>query len=305
MGKLLYSPTFGEVEKRAVELIKVLREKNLKIGFVENSLGGFMSSSIVRHRGASKIFAGSIIPYSYEMKRSFGLSSPKGAVSEDFTNICARWFLKRSDADVVVSESSILGPDGGTQEKPVGLSFVSIYSRRSNVSFVNLFKGDREKITSEVCAFCLFAARKHIIGWELQNRTVASTFIEYKNKILIMKRSQRVGTYRRMWGVASGHVEKNETPLQTALKEVEEETSIKAKWVKKIIQGTPFEMIDEEIGIRWYIYPFRMIVKTSVESIVKIDWEHTSYRMIEPSDIHRYKTAPMLYEGYLKTVFNF
>lgn len=300
-----FSPGFGNPEKRMEELSETLQERGLKIGLVENSTGGFLSSLLVRRKGASRIFAGSLIPYSYEMKEAFGLKAQKGAVSEEFTNLSAEKFLEISGADIVVSESSILGPEGGSPEKPVGLSFVSIASKRGKTSFVNLFRGNRLRKIREVSAFCFLTARLHILGWDMKTRPVASTFIEHEGKILIMKRSKKVGTYRGMWGVASGHIEEGETPVQTALKEVREETSIGSEMIKELIQGTPFEVVDPKLGIRWLIHPFRAILNISPRRLIRIDWEHTEFRMIKPSRILSFRTSPMLYEGYLKTVFRF
>ncbi len=299
---LIYSPSFGDYKRRAKEFIEVLRSRGLKVGLVESSLGGFLSHTIVSFKGASKIFVGSVIPYSYDMKNFFNFSSPNGAVSEDYANRSAEIFLNISKADLVVSESSILGPEGGSEQKPVGLSFVSIFSNKGRTSFVNLFRGCRRKIMEEIASFCFFAAKNHIIGWDFQKRSVSSTFLCYNGKILLMRRSKKVGTYRGMWGVVSGHIEEGETPLETALKEIEEETSIKRDSLSNIVQGTQFEVVDPVIGVKWEINPFRAEIN---KAILKIDWEHTRYKFIKPSDIYKFRTAPMLYEGYLKTFFRF
>lgn len=301
MKHILYSPDFGSYQKRVKDFVEILQSKGLRVGFVESSLGGFMSQALVKFPGASKIFVGSIIPYSYDMKESFNL--PKSAVSEDYTNKSAEIFFNMLKADLVISESSILGPGGGSDQKPVGLSFVSIVSSRGRTSFVNLFRGSRLDIMKKVASFCFFVAKNHIIGWDLKERVVSSTFLCYKGKILIMKRSRKVGTYKGMWGVVSGHVEEGETPLETALKEIEEETSIKRDLIKNIFQGMHFEVVDRNIGIKWKINPFRAEIDGKPR--LKIDWEHIQYKFIRPTDIFKFKTAPMLYQGYLKTLFNF
>ncbi|MCS7213385.1 MAG: CinA family protein [Candidatus Calescibacterium sp.] len=298
-----YSPYFGNFEKRAQELVGLLHYKKLKIAFVECSVGGFLSYNIVKRKGASKIFIGSIVPYSYDMKNYFDFNSPKGAVSEEFVDVCAEKFISISGADVVVCESSILGPDGGTPQKPVGLSFVSVRSKKGKTSFVNVFRGDRKRIMENIAAFCFSAAKNHIIGWDLETKEVSSTFVYYNGRILVMKRSRKVGTYKGMWGVASGHIEKGETSLQTAFKELEEETSMKKEFIKEMIQGSPFEFVDPKIRIRWVIHPFLAISAISPVEFVKIDWEHTSFKLIRPSELNKLRTAPMIYEGYLKTVF--
>ena len=64
------------------------------------------------------------------------------------------------------------------------------------------------------------------IGWlvVLIVRSVATSFLTYRGKILVLKRSGKVGSYQGAWAGVSGYVEEDEQPLDTALKEVEEET---------------------------------------------------------------------------------
>jgi 8-oxo-dGTP pyrophosphatase MutT (NUDIX family) len=195
-----------------------------------------------------------------------------------------------------------LGPKGGTEQKPVGLSFLAIASNKGEYSFVNLFKGEREKIMESVASSAFFFAINHILGWELQTRKVASTFVEYKGKILILKRSRKVGSYRGRWGVVSGHIEEGETEEETSLKELKEEIGLDLNLIEKLIKSTPFELSDAKLGIRWEITPFRAILKTKPD--IKIDWEHVKFLWIKPSELSKFKTAPLLYQGYLKTIFN-
>jgi 8-oxo-dGTP pyrophosphatase MutT (NUDIX family) len=238
----------------------------------------------------------------YEVKSFLSADISDGAVSEKCAISLARKIKSITNADLVLSETSILGPKGGTEQKPVGLSFLAIASNKGEYSFVNLFKGEREKIMESVASSAFFFAINHILGWELQTRKVASTFVEYKGKILILKRSRKVGSYRGKWGVVSGHIEEGETEEETSLKELKEEIGLDPKLIEKLIKSTPFELSDAKLGIRWEITPFRAILKTKPD--IKIDWEHVKFLWINPSELSKFKTAPLLYQGYLKTIFN-
>jgi 8-oxo-dGTP pyrophosphatase MutT (NUDIX family) len=123
---------------------------------------------------------------------------------------------------------------------------------------------------------------------------VVTCFLRHKGKILILKRSDMVRTSKGRWAGVSGYVEKGEEPEETALKEIGEETGIRnPKLVKK---GEPF--IVSTGDATFCIHPFLFDVDTSE---VKIDWEHTEYKWIEPDEIDKYDTVPRLPAG-LKSV---
>jgi len=296
------SSNFGYVRKLSKKFFELLKEKKIKCAVVECSTGGIISSEIVRNIGASEVFVGAFLPYSNELKSFLSADISDGAVSEKCAISLARKIKSITNADLVLSETSILGPKGGTEQKPVGLSFLAIASNKGEYSFVNLFKGEREKIMVSVASSAFFFAINHILGWELQTRKVASTFVEYKGKILILKRSRKVGSYRGRWGVVSGHIEEGETEEETSLKELKEEIGLDTNLIEKLIKSTPFELSDTKLGIRWEITPFRAILKTKPD--IKIDWEHVKFLWINPLELSKFKTAPLLYQGYLKTIFN-
>ncbi|MFZ8801576.1 MAG: nicotinamide-nucleotide amidohydrolase family protein [Candidatus Calescibacterium sp.] len=301
-SNLPQSPNFGEVKKLAKKFFEILKEKKIKCVIVECSTGGFISSEIVKNVGASEVFLGAFLPYSNELKSFLSADLSDGAVSEKCALSLAKKAKDITNADLVISETSILGPKGGTETKPVGLSFLAIVSNKGEFSFVNLFRGNRDKIMKYVASSAFFFAINHILGWNLQTRKVASTFVEYKGKILILKRSKKVGSYRGKWGVVSGHIEEGETEEETSLKELKEEIGLDMNLIDKFTKSTPFELSDVKLGIRWEIAPFRAILKTKPE--IKIDWEHVKYLWIKPSELSKFKTAPLLYQGYLKNIFN-
>jgi len=230
-SNLPISSNFGYVRKLSKKFFELLKEKKIKCAVVECSTGGIISSEIVRNAGASEVFVGAFLPYSNELKSFLSADISDGAVSEKCAISLARKIKSITNADLVLSETSILGPKGGTEQKPVGLSFLAIASNKGEYSFVNLFKGEREKIMESVASSAFFFAINHILGWELQTRKVASTFVEYKGKILILKRSRKVGSYRGRWGVVSGHIEEGETEEETSLKELKEEIGLET-WNK-------------------------------------------------------------------------
>jgi len=112
-------------------LIKELTKRNQTIVFAESCTGGLLSSSLTSISGSSQVFQGSIVSYSNELKHSLlDISEEKltkyGAVSEEVCEAMAINVKEKLKADWAISISGIAGPNGGSQDKPVGLVYISI-----------------------------------------------------------------------------------------------------------------------------------------------------------------------------------
>jgi competence/damage-inducible protein CinA-like protein len=96
-----------------------------KLGLAESCSGGLLAARITDLPGASAYMAGSVVSYSNEAKTELlgvdpDLIDAKGAVSPEVAEAMALGALARFDADVAVAITGVAGPDGGTEEKPVG-----------------------------------------------------------------------------------------------------------------------------------------------------------------------------------------
>ncbi len=96
-----------------------------RLGLAESCSGGLLAARITDLPGASTYFAGSVVAYSNEAKAELLGVDPElidthGAVSIEVAEAMSRGALERFDADVAVSITGIAGPDGGSEEKPVG-----------------------------------------------------------------------------------------------------------------------------------------------------------------------------------------
>lgn len=125
---------------------------------------------------------------------------------------------------------------------------------------------------------------------------VTCILLDEHENILILKRSNNVGTYKGRWSGVAGYVEEGEKPVDTAFKEIREETGLNNNDVELIKTAEPFEFTDfyEEKKYDWKVYPF--LFKVRKKSKVQIDWEHINYRWIKPSDIERFEVVPRLKE---------
>jgi nicotinamide-nucleotide amidase len=106
-----------------------------RLGLAESCSGGLLAARITNLPGASAYMAGGVVSYSNEAKAKLlgvdaGLIEVKGAVSAEVAEAMAIGALERFEADVAVSITGIAGPDGGSEEKPVG--FVCFNARHAD-----------------------------------------------------------------------------------------------------------------------------------------------------------------------------
>lgn len=130
-----------------------------------------------------------------------------------------------------------------------------------------------------------------------------SLLMNSEGKILILKRSNKVKTYKGLWGGIAGYVEEKEEPYETAIKEIKEEVGIKKEDISFIKQLDPIVFTDyyEQKRYDWEIFVF--LFKIRKKSKIIIDWEHTEYRWIPPLEIIKYKTVPHLKDVVFKLLF--
>lgn len=126
---------------------------------------------------------------------------------------------------------------------------------------------------------------------------VVTAVIKNNEKILLLKRGYKVRTYKGKWACISGYLEKNEKPLERAIKEIEEETGLKSKEIKFKKSIPPIEFYDKEEKIKWKVYPFLF---ETANNKIKIDWEHVEYKWVEINEIEKYDTVPKLKEVIYK-----
>jgi len=133
----------------------------------------------------------------------------------------------------------------------------------------------------------------------LQEKQVVTCFLESENKILILRRSERVSSYQGRWAGVSGYIET--TADEQALTEIREETNLSREDLELIKRGKPLSVEDEKLGVKWVIHPYLFHIKEREK--IKIDWEHKETRWIDPKDIDNYETVPKLKET-LARVYN-
>ena len=125
-------------------------------------------------------------------------------------------------------------------------------------------------------------------------KNVVTVFLSHRRRILLVQRSDRVGSYRGRWAGISGYVEQNEEPLKRAVKEISEEVNLASDSVSLKKAGRPFPVLDEGLGTLWVVHPFLFATRNPH---ISLNWEHSAHRWIARKDLHKFETVPKLEEA--------
>ncbi|MDY5050428.1 MAG: CinA family nicotinamide mononucleotide deamidase-related protein [Candidatus Mucispirillum faecigallinarum] len=132
-------------------IIDILKSQNKTISFAESCTGGLLSEYITNVSGASEVFMGSVVSYDNSVKHNV-LNVPDdilmnyGAVSEECAAFMASGVKKLMKTNYAVSITGIAGPNGGSEEKPVGLVYIGIAKEEEIKVYKNIFNGDRQQV---------------------------------------------------------------------------------------------------------------------------------------------------------------
>ncbi len=157
--KTLFGDKFIDNKNVIEHIIKSLKKAGKKITAVESCTGGLICSMITEIPGSSNVFDGGIISYANSIKNSWvGVSTETlqryGAVSEQCVAEMLDGILSASHADFALATSGIAGPDGGSEEKPVGTVYVGVKSANKGAKIQRLLlKGDRHYIQTQSAYF--------------------------------------------------------------------------------------------------------------------------------------------------------
>lgn len=119
---------------------------------------------------------------------------------------------------------------------------------------------------------------------------VVTAFLTHVGRVMLLKRSERVGTYRGSWAAVSGFIER--LPLDQAKIEIEEEVGLSCSDVRLIGIGLPVVVDDPDLGRIWLVHPF--LFETDVPEKVITDWETSEVCWINPNEISGFNTVPGL-----------
>src|SRR6056297_2488214 len=119
---------------------------------------------------------------------------------------------------------------------------------------------------------------------------VVTVFLRHGPDVLLLERSDAVGSYRGQWGAVAGHAEGD--PEAAARRELVEEAGVEDATLVR--RGDPFEVDDPEHGT-WRVHPFLF---DAADRDAATDWEAASHEWVPATELRRCDTVPDLWRSY-------
>lgn len=121
---------------------------------------------------------------------------------------------------------------------------------------------------------------------------IVTCFLKSGDKILILKRSDKVKSMKSLWAGISGIIENNESPLERTKIEIFEELGIDASQIKLLKESAKMRIISPQYeNHEWEVYPFLFSVENPK---IKLNWENSDYKWVRAEEISNYETVPSL-----------
>jgi len=122
---------------------------------------------------------------------------------------------------------------------------------------------------------------------DVKGKPVVTAILRNRGQILIVRRSEKVGTFQGRWSAISGHIEGREDPKHRALVEVREETGLRGI----VFRSAADPVLARDGATMYLVHPFLF---DAPSRRVHLDWENVEHRWIPPEELHRFATVPRL-----------
>jgi len=132
----------------------------------------------------------------------------------------------------------------------------------------------------------------------MRSTKIVTSFIKDNEKLLILKRSDKVKSMKGLWAGISGIIERNETPLKRAKIEIFEEVGITEDIITLVKSAEEMRVNSPQYeNHEWEIFPFLFEAKNPM---IKLNWENSDFKWINVEELENYDTVPSL----KKVLFN-
>jgi nicotinamide-nucleotide amidase len=169
--RVLLGPHIFATGNQTMETVvgEMLAKRRLTISVAESCTGGLVGNLLTNVPGSSTYFQGGVTAYSNQVKIDLLAVSPEtisnyGAVSDQAVRGMAEGVRKKLQTDIGIATSGIAGPDGGTEEKPVGTVHVGLATAGKTFSGKYLFRGNREQNKLNAAMMALDWVRRYLHG---------------------------------------------------------------------------------------------------------------------------------------------
>lgn len=166
LGDAIYGKDGQELEEVVGALLK---QRKLKIAVAESCTGGLLGGRITNIPGSSEYFERGLVVYSNLSKTELlgipqTLIEKHGAVSAETAAAMAKGIQHAAHTDLGLSITGIAGPDGGTDNKPVGLVYIALATSQGVKTQEHRLLGSREQVRMRAAQIALDMVRRHLIG---------------------------------------------------------------------------------------------------------------------------------------------
>ena len=166
LGDAVYAE--GEDGNLQKTVVSMLLSRGLTLATAESCTGGLIAKKITEVAGASACFQTGFVTYANETKEkllgvSHDMLKEYGAVSEQTALAMSLGARKRSGSDIGVGVTGIAGPGGGTEEKPVGLVYISISAKDFHQAYRLLLTGGRDMVRERAAMHVLDMVRRYLL----------------------------------------------------------------------------------------------------------------------------------------------
>ena len=164
LGDVIYDIREDDGGSLAESAVKVLKSKGLTVATCESLTGGLIASGLVEIPGASSVVRGGLVTYQTDTKTLLAgvpaeLIEKHGVVSAQVAAAMAEGARRLLGTDIAVSATGLAGPDGGTEETPVGTVFVGVASAKGTRTLHLLLKGNRARVRTVTMKHAVNAVR--------------------------------------------------------------------------------------------------------------------------------------------------
>ena len=170
LKEMLPQYVYGKNNESIFKVVgSLLQRNNSKVGTIESCTGGGIANAFVQIPGSSNYFQGGFITYTNELKVKYAhvkedTLHKKGAVSKEVVEEMAIGGRKELEIDFSIAVSGIAGPDGGTEEKPVGTVWIAVASKDKVYSEKFMFGNHRGRNMEKTGLYAANMLRKMIFN---------------------------------------------------------------------------------------------------------------------------------------------
>ena len=132
---------------------------------------------------------------------------------------------------------------------------------------------------------------------------VLNVFVVFKGEILLLKRSDKVGSYRGFWNVVGGYIDEPVSIEEKVFEELSEELGITSNQVACLAFADRFSVLDDDIPKEWLVHPVLVELKEKIEPV--LDWEHTDFVWTTPSQFSEYRLVKGFEDAFASLLDSF